>query len=86
MPKQVAIPRDLTTRREAVEEIELHAFEDVSKEDVCASAHVGLVASRGRLAKQPRLAVVCTHGSSSVCRYPTSARWNACCSIVCVYV
>ena len=69
LPKHVAIPRALTTQCEAVEEIKLHLFGDVSNKGVCAAlyvvvkqnerANVGLVAARARLAKQdlsiPRL-------------------------------
>ena len=80
LPKRVAIPRALTTQREAVEEIELHSFGDASKKGVCAALYavvkqnedtnVGLVAARARLAKQdlsiPRLELVSAHMAANL--------------------
>ena len=39
LPKSAAIPRALTTQREAVEEIELHSFGDASKRGMCAALY-----------------------------------------------
>ena len=80
LPKRVAIPRALTTQREAVEEIELHSFGDASKKGVCAALYavvkqnedtnIGLVAARARLAKQdlsiPRLELVSAHMATNL--------------------
>ena len=80
LPNCVAVPRALTTQREAIKEIELHTFGDASGKGVCAalyaivkqngSTNVGLVAARARLAKQdltiPRLELVSAHMATNL--------------------
>ena len=72
--------RALTSAREKIERIELHAFGDASKNGVCATVHAvvrqpsgvkqGLVTAKARLAKQgltiPRLGLVSAHMATNL--------------------
>ncbi|XP_068690695.1 uncharacterized protein [Montipora foliosa] len=74
LPAEVMVARALTcSAQEQIEEIELHAFGDSSKNGVCATVHAvvrqpsdvnqGLVTAEARLAKQAVGACVYAHGS-----------------------
>ncbi|XP_068692652.1 uncharacterized protein [Montipora foliosa] len=80
LPAEVMVARALTFAQEQIEEIELHAFGDASKNGVCATVHAvvrqpsgvnqGLVAAKARLAKQgltiPRLELVSAHMAANL--------------------
>ena len=80
LPAEVMVARALTCAQEQIEEIELHAFGDASKNGVCATVHAvvrqpsgvnqGLVTAKARLAKQgltiPRLELVSAHMAANL--------------------
>ena len=80
LPAEVMVARALTCAQEQIEEIELHAFGDASKNGVCATVHAvvrqplgvsqGWVTARARLAKQgltiSRLELVSAHMAANL--------------------
>ena len=77
LPKSVSLPRSIPEFKVYIQKIDLHAFEDASKDGVCAAVYSlvhqsssisqGLLHSKSRLSKQdltiPRLELVGCHRS-----------------------